>query len=136
MAKDAPDGVKLVSASLIVDDEPVPEQPANETPITETEGKVTESAQSYETLAQWTVSSDKSGVLFGIEMDSDNFAKTYFKLTIGSIIKWTDLEIQRPLNIHFSDAKLPANTVVLLEGKSNDGTAVNIWGHIEGKEVG
>lgn len=136
MAKDAPDGVKLISTTIIVDSEPVPEQPANETPISATEGKVTDDSQDYVTLATWTVSTGKSGVLFGIEMDSDNFAKTYFQLTIGGTEKWTDVELQRPLNIHFAEARLAEAAVVLLEGKSNDGTEVNMWGHIEGKEVG
>lgn len=136
MAKDAPDGVKLISTTLVVDAEPVLEQPANETPISETEGKVTDSSESYQTLATWTVSTGKSGVLYGVEMDSDNFAKTHFQLTIGGTVKWTNLELQRPLNIHFAAARLAEAATVLLEGKSNDGTSVNIWGHIEGKAVG
>lgn len=136
MAKDAPDGVKLITTTLIVDNEPVPEQPANETPISKTQGKVNNSDQSYQTLATWTVTSTKSGVLYGVELDSDNFPKTHFKLTIGGVQKWTNVEFQRPLNMHFAEARLPASTVVLLQGKSNDGTSVNMWGHIEGKEVG
>lgn len=136
MAGDAPDWVIWQQTVVTVDVTPVAEEAANETPVSKTEGKVTNSDQTYQTLATWTVTSTKVGVLYGVELYASNFSKTHFKLTIGGVVKWTDKELPAALNINMANTRLPASTVVLVEGKSNDGTSVDMWAHIEGKELG
>ena len=110
-----------------------------EVPISKTEGKITEAAQAYQTLATWTVANGKNGILYGCEFYSSNFPKTDFRLTIGGVAQWgDDIDVELPVgtNVHFADARVASGLVVLLEGRSNDGTSVDIWGLIDGKEVG
>lgn len=136
MGRDHPDGTLRTIRAEVVANVAVPEIAANETPISVTEGKVSNSDQTYQTLATWTVSAGKNGILYGTEFWSDTFGSTHFRLTIGGAEKWADVELPTGLSVFFSDARLAAGTVVLLEGKSSDGNSVNMWGHVEGKEVG
>jgi hypothetical protein len=136
MSRDHPDGTLRTIKAEVVSTLVVPEIAANETPISKTEGKVTNTDQTYQTLASWTVTADRNGVLYGIELYASSFSKARFRLTIGGVVRWTDTEWPTGLNALFADARLPAATVVLIEGKSSDGTSVDLWAHIEGKEVG
>lgn len=115
----------------------IPEQlGAAETAIIETQGKVTNTDQTYQTLATWTVSTSKLGILYGVELYASAFSKTRFRLTIGGVIKYADMEWPTAPNHFFTEARLATGAVVLLEGKSSDGTSVDMWGIMEGKEVG
>ena len=136
MGRDHPDGTLRTIKAEIVATTVVTEIAANETPISKTSGKVTNTSQVYQTLASWTVTAARNGILYGIELYSSAFSKTLFQLTIGGVVRWTDIEWPTAFTDFFSDARLAAATVVLLEGKSSDGTSVDMWGHIEGKEVG
>jgi hypothetical protein len=136
MAIDAPDYVGWTQVVEIVSTTIVPASSATETPAIKTEGKITNTDQTYQTLATWTVTADKAGILYGIELYSSSFSKTRFRLTIGGVEQYTDVEWPTAVNHFFAEARLPAETVVLLEGKSSDGTSVDMWGIIEGKEVG
>ncbi len=136
MGRDHPDGTSLTLKAELVATLVVPEIAANETPISETEGKVTTTSSSYQTLASWTVAAAKNGILYGVELYAVPFATALFQLTIGGVVQWTGIEFPTGLNMIFSEARLAAGTVVLLEGKSSDATSVSLWGHIEGKEVG
>ncbi len=135
MGRDHPDGTLRTIKAEIIANVVVPETAANEVPISKTEGKVTNSDQSYQNLATWTVPASTNGILYGAEFTSESFAHTHFRLTIGGTEQWADVELPTGLSIFFSDARLPAATVVLLEGKSSDGVTVAMWGHIEGKEI-
>lgn len=134
--KDAPDYTLWTVPTILVGSDAVPETPDTETPIVETEGKVTDSSQNYQTLATWTVSAGKAGILRTMELASDNYPKALFQLTIGGVQKFTDLELPSAWTGFMAESRLAAGTVVLLEGKSSDGTSVDLWGMIEGKEVG
>ncbi len=136
MSRDHPDGTLRTIKAEVVATTVVSEIAANETPISETEGKIANSDQTYQTLASWTVTAAKNGILYGIELYASAFSKAHFRLTIGGVQKWANVEWPTGLNIHFAESRLAAATVVLVEGKSNDGTSVDLWGHIEGKEVG
>ncbi len=135
MGRDHPDGTLRTLKAEVISDTVVTETAASETPISEIEGPVTNSDQTYQTLATWTVSADANGILYGAEFHSDTFDKTHFQLTIGGVQKWTNIELPTSMAVFFGEARLPAATVVLLEGKSSDGTEVKMWGHIEGKEI-
>ena len=136
MSRDHPAGPLQTNKADLVASTVVTEIAANETPISTTVGKVTNTNQVYQTLATWTVTAARNGVLYGIELYASLPPKALFQLTIGGVVKWTAIEFPAALPIFFGEARLPAATVVLLEGKSSDGTSVDLWGHIEGKEVG
>ena len=136
MPIDAPDYVLWSQPVEVVINTPTPLSASTETPIDVTQGKVSDSTQTYQTLATWTVAAAKTGILYGVELGASDFTKANFQLTIGGVVKWTGIEWPTFVNSHYGEARLAAGAVVLLEGKSNSGTSVDMWGHIEGKEIG
>lgn len=98
-------------------------------------GRYDGASEEYQTIVSWTVPSGKTGVLFEVSMVTSNFAKTHFKLTIGSDEQFSDKKIQAALTLPWKDNKLAAATVVLLEAKSTDGTAIVVDGSITGKTL-
>ena len=136
MAKDAPDGIKLVQATIMVGSEPIVEQPSTETVVLETEGKVSTSSSSYQTLATWTVSAGKAGILRALELASDNYSLAQFRITIGGVVAIAGWVLPDAWSGYFAECRLAAETVVLLEGKSDGATTIKLWGAIEGKEIG
>jgi len=91
--------------------------------------------QSYQEVVSWTVERGVVGELREVSMLSDTYAKTRFRLTIGGRIYFRDKTIQAPLTLPFPDNRLPAQTEVLLECKSSDGSAITVDGSISGKEL-
>uniref|UniRef100_A0A6H1ZSF3 Uncharacterized protein n=1 Tax=viral metagenome TaxID=1070528 RepID=A0A6H1ZSF3_9ZZZZ len=133
--QDAPDGTLWTQIVDVVVDIPVPGAPAHETAVTKL-ARLATSSTSYGTVVSWTVTAAKIGVLRFVEMESDNYSKTRFQLTITGIVQFTDIQIESSLTLEWPDVKLAAAAVVLLEAKSSDGTAINVDGDILGKEVG
>lgn len=129
MAHGAPDWTRQVQIVI------VEAQPEDETPVIDLH-RLTTSSTSYGTVASWTVSAGKVGVLGFIEFESDAYVKTMFQLTIGGTVYFTDVQILASLSLEFPDLRLAAATEVLLEAKSTDGTTVNVDGDIIAKEVG
>lgn len=134
MPIDAPDWTTWTQRVEVVGDTPVPEQAANEAPISRL-NKVSTSSTDYQALLSYTVPADTTTVLYGVEFFASPFNKAHLRLTIGGVVQWTDQEIPTSLNVHFSEARFAAAVVVLLEVKSTDGTAVDAWGALEGKEL-
>ena len=134
MPIDAPDWIQWTQTIEIIASLPVPVQASTEVPISRI-GDVSDSTQSYVTVLTYTVPAAKEAILYGLELYSDNWAKTRWRLTIKGTQQWADVELPVSLNMVFSEARLAAGLVILLEGKSSDGTAVRMWGHLEGKEV-
>ena len=133
--QDAPDGTVWIQHVDVVVDTPVPGAPAHETAITRL-ARLTTSSTDYGTVVSWTVSEDTMGILRFVEMESDDYEHTRFKLTIAGEEQFTDMQIEASLALEWPDVKLDAEAVVLLEAKSSDGTEVNVDGDILGKEVG
>ena len=134
MPVDAPDFTLWSQTIEVVGTTPIPEQATTETPLS-TLNDVTTISTSYVTVVTETIASDANGVLYGIELYASPINKARFRLTIAGSQKWTDKEIPLALNIHFGEARLEPGAVILLEVKSSDGTSIQAWGHIEGKEV-
>ncbi len=135
MSTGAPPWTLWQQPVITVNNAPVPEDSGKETVILETEGKVTDTSQTYQTLASWTVTALKSGKLKMLELAASDYTLALFQVTVGGVVKQTDLELPQAWNGFYADTKLEAGTVVLLEGKSSDGTSVDLWGIIEGTEV-
>ena len=136
MSRGAPDYIRSHQIVITVGKEAIAEQPISEVPILKTEGKLTTTAQTYQTLATWTVSSGKSGILRSVELASDNYPKTRFQITLAGSVVVTDWELPAAWSGYFAESRLEAGKVVKLEGKSSDGTSISLWGAIEGKEIG
>lgn len=97
-------------------------------------GSLTATATTYATVATWTVGSNRSGNLREVSLDTDNFAKTNWQLTIGGVQQFTAQVFRSPLTLPFPENLLPAAAVVLLEAASTDGTSVTAKGSISGGE--
>ena len=133
--QDAPDGTVWTEIISVVLDTPVPPSPAHEEAITKL-ARLSTSSTSYQTVVSWTVTVKKIGLLRFVEMESDDYEKTRFKLTIAGVEQFTDVQIEESLALEWPDVRLLAGKEVKLEAKSSDGTAVNVDGDILGKEIG
>lgn len=136
MAGDHPDGTGQSLQAELVGTTVVPVIAAAETPIVASQGLVTNTDQTYQALATWTVTAARNGLLYGVELYTSSWSKTRWRLSIGGVVKYTAVEWPTAVNHFFAEARLAAGTIVLLEGTSSDGTSVDMWGIIEGKEVG
>lgn len=132
---DAPDWITDVQVTVIVENKPVPSLPANEKAVTKLD-RLTTSDVEYDTVVTWTVTALKIGILRFVEMETDDYDLTRFRLTIAGVEQFTDIQIEASLALEWPDVKLAAGAIVLLEAKSSDGTEVNVDGDILGKEVG
>jgi hypothetical protein len=135
MPNDLPDYTKKIAISVVVGYDSVPVSQTSETPVVELD-RYSGSAVTYQSVVSWTVAVGKGGVLKEVSMESDNYAKTLFRLEIGGTAYFTDKTVIAPLTIPFADVSLAEGVVVELQAKSSDGTALNVDGMISGKEIG
>ena len=135
MAKDAPDGVKLVTVSVVVNSEPIVPETTTEFLVLEVD-RVTTTSTSYQTIVTHTVTAGKIFILCAAEMESDDYAHTYFKLEIGGVTIFTDKQFGNAYSPPIPALKLVAGTVVTLSCASTDGTSITVDGDIVGKEIG
>lgn len=135
MATDYPDYVRAIQITVTVEDEPTAPEPANEAAAGDA-GNYSGTDQTYQTVATWTVSTDKIGELKEILIISDDYAHTLARITIGGTVWETDWSPTSAMPIIFEDLKLAESTVVLVEAKSSDGTAIDVDALIVGKEIG
>lgn len=135
MAHGAPDWVRMVQIAVTVDLVPVvPKE--TEQRAAGGAGRLTTTSSSYQTVASWTVATGKVGELKEILILSDNYAKTLFQVTVGSVTWATDWVKLSSMPIIFEDLKLAAATIVKVEAKSSDATSVTVDAIIVGKEIG
>jgi len=133
--QDAPDGTVWITHVQVVVDTPVPEVPAHETVITKL-ARASPATTDYVTVVEWEVDEDAIGILQFVEMESDDYEHTRFKLTIAGVEQFADVQLEESLALEWPDVKLAAGDVVLLEARSTDTTEVNVDGDILGKEIG
>lgn len=110
---------------------PLPEDSGK--PIART-GSLATSALTYGTVASWTVADNRSGNLYEVSMDSSNYGKTNWRLTIAGEVHFVDQVYARTLSIVFPKNQIPEDAVIVLAAASTDGTAVTAYGEISGKE--
>ena len=135
MGFDIPDGPQPVMTVSIVAGEPTQETETTETLIIQFvayEG----TAQTNQTLATWTVATDKVGNIYEIEMASDNYPKTRFTLEVDDVAVIDDEELVGPLTLVCGGAKMPAASKFEVFARSSDGTSIKAEATIVGKEVG
>jgi hypothetical protein len=132
---DYPDGVQVVQVAVTVENELVLPTPATERAAGDA-GNYSGILQTYQTVATWTVATDKVGELKEILIISDKYTKTLAQITIAGVVWETDWSPTAAMPIIFEDLKLAAGAVVLVEAKSSDGTAIDVDALIVGKEIG
>lgn len=98
-------------------------------------GRYSGSDTTYQTVASWTVETGKIGELKEITLLSDEYDYTQFKVTVGSIVFANNWQVQAAMPLIFEDLRLPAGSVVKVEAKSTDGTAIVVDAIIVGKEI-
>ena len=135
MPTDLPDYTKKIAITVTVGVDQVPEGATTETPVCNVQ-RYSGASTTYQWIASWVVGADVIGYLAEVSLISSNYSKTLFKLDIDGAHIFTDLQIDAPLSIPFSDTKLPEATEVHLYAKSSDGTSITADGMISGKEVG
>uniref|UniRef100_A0A6M3M3U4 Uncharacterized protein n=1 Tax=viral metagenome TaxID=1070528 RepID=A0A6M3M3U4_9ZZZZ len=135
MAHGTPDWVRMVQVAVTVNNVPVVSEPATECAAGGA-GNYSGSSTSYQTVKTWTVAAGKVGELKEILIISDDYAHTVCKVTVGSVVWAIDWSPTAAMPIVFEDLKLAAATVVKVEAKSDDGTAIDVDAIIVGKEIG
>ena len=135
MAPDLPDWTTAVQVTVTVNNVPI--VPAETTEVAAGDvGRHNGTDQTYQEVAKWTISTDKIGELKEIVLLSDNYEKTYWKVTIGSVTFAEDWIVMAAIPLVFADLKLAAAAVVKVEAKSTDGTEITVDVEICGKEIG
>lgn len=135
MAKDAPDGVKLIATTVIVENEPIVETPTTEFPIA-SYGVVSTSSSSYQELVTWTVAAQRVGLLRAVEISCDNYDVAQFKLVVAGVTVFKDKKLPESFTKEFPDIRLAAASMVTLSVKSDGATTITAYADLNAKEVG
>lgn len=135
MAHGAPDWIRLIEVAVEVNLVPEQPVPANERAAGDT-GRYTGVAQTYQTVASWTVATGKVGDLKEILLLSNNWDRTVWQITVGAVVFATEWTMLLSMPILFVDLKLAAATVVKVEAKSSDGSSITVDACITAKEIG
>jgi hypothetical protein len=135
MATGAPDWVRQMVISVIVNNLPVAPSPSVNNVAGDT-GRYSGTAQTYQTVASWTVATGKVGELKEILILSSDFTKTHVQITVADVVYTTDWLVLSAIPLIWEDLKLEAGAVVLIETKSTDGTSITVDAAIVGKEIG
>lgn len=133
--QDAPDGTLWVQHVSVIVEAPVPPEPAHQWAAGDT-GKYIGSDTTYQEVASWTVTAARTGELKEILILSSNYAHTKIKITVGAVTWCEDWAPQGSMPIIFEDLKLAAGSVVKVEAKSYDSTAIEVDAIIVAKEIG
>lgn len=94
--------------------------------------------KSYQKVVSWIVGQTwekERGRLDEVSMNSDNYTKTRFRLTVEGKIFFRDLQLQSALTLPFGHPnELRRGEEVKIECKSSDGTAIVVTATITGRE--
>lgn len=135
MATGAPDWLRTVVISVVVENVPVVPVPANEAAAGGV-GNYSGTDQTYQEVVSWTVTTDKVGELKEILIITDDYDHTEIKITIDGEVWCTDWSPTSAMPIIFEDLRLAAGVEVLVEAQSDDGTAIDVDAIIVSKEIG
>jgi hypothetical protein len=117
-----------------VPDKPIIVQPSAGFPIAKV-NRYSGTDTEYQTVVEWTLPSDRKGLLDEVSMVSDSYTKTRFKLTIAGDVKFEGITLQAPLTLVWRNAEVEPTKTVLLEAKSSDGSSINVDGSVTGREI-
>jgi hypothetical protein len=85
-------------------------------------------------LLSWQIPDGYVGDLHEISVQSDNDAKTRYRITIAEIDMQIpiDRELSTPADLPWRDVKIPGPATVMVEVRSTDGTTITVDGLITG----
>jgi len=132
---DAPDWITDVQVNVVVENVPIPPVAAKERAAGGA-GNYSGVLETYQEVVTWTVATGKVGELKEILILSDDYAHTLMQITVGAVVWCTNWGPQGSMPIIFEDLKLATGTVVLVEARSDDGTAIDVDAIIVAKEIG
>ena len=135
MPNSGPPWVRQMEVVVVVENEPVPEQPGTEYAI-DSFGYYKGSAGTYQELKKWTITTDRIGVLRSVELDTDHYDVAQFRITVKGTTVLEDRKIPTPFSKEWPDIKLSEAQEVLVEVKSDGSTTIKAWCDLNGKEVG
>jgi len=135
MARGGPDGVLMIQVAVTVENEPIVPEPATEEAAGAV-GSVITTAQDWVELAKWTIPAGKVGELKEILIISEDYARTYAKITIGDITWCNNWSPTSSMPLIFEDLKLSAGQEVIVEIKVTDTVDIEVNAIIVGKEIG
>jgi predicted secreted protein len=88
-------------------------------------GSLSTSSTDYDTVASLTVgASPRRAEVIEITLQSDDYAKTNWQVTIGGTQQFTGVSFHAAITLPFRKGYLAGAEVVLVEAASTDGTAV------------
>lgn len=90
--------------------------------------------QNFVELVSWTIPIGYTGDLHEISLQSDNDAKTRWRITIAGVNQAvpTDRTLATPITWPWRDTILPGPTQVMIEVMSTDGTSITVDASITG----
>lgn len=92
---------------------------------------------SFKTVAVWKVGQVwelEHGRLDRINLASNKYASTRFRLSVLGKVLFKDLELVESLTLAFSDNELPGGEEIKIECRSSDGTSIGVHAGITGVE--
>lgn len=133
--------MQSVLAKLAVDDSIAKEAVgsiAAEQPIAVLGGNISVPTSTYVTVATWTVTSRKVGILLGLEFEcatASQYGDARFRFTVNDVVVFEDVQINASLTLAWpGGVEIAAGKTVLLEANTQ-GAALQADGDITGKEV-
>lgn len=135
MAHGTPDWVRMVQVAVTVENVPVVPEAATEWAAGGAR-KLSPLTGTYQVVKSWTVTPGKVGELKEILILSDDYAHTEVKITVGAVTWCGEWTPTASMPVIFEDLKLAGGTVVKVEARSTDGTAIEVDAIIVGKEIG
>ena len=135
MPNSGPPWVRQMEVVVVVENEPVPEQPATEYAIA-TYGVKSTSSDSYQSVKGVTCTADRIGVLRAVEISCDNYAVAQFKLVVKGVTIFEDKKLPESFTKEFPDLKLSEGQSAELFVKSDGSLTINAYCDFSYKEVG
>ena len=135
MPNSSPAWVSQVQVVVTVDNEPVAPETTTEYLIFKLD-RYSGVEQTYQTIVTHTVTAGRIFVFTAVEMESDDYAHTHFKLEIGGAVTFEDKIFETAYSPPIPAMRYAAGIVITLSCKSTDGSPINVDGDIIGKELG
>ena len=96
-------------------------------------GSYTGLDSTYQTLASWTITSGKTGILKEVAFTVDS--TSLFQLDIDGTNLFTDFSPNADCSISFPNTQLSSGSIITLSVKSDGATTITVYGFISGGEV-
>lgn len=135
MPNSSPPWVRQVQVTVIVENEPVPEQSSTEYAL-DTYGYVSTSSATLQTLFSRTVPSGRVGILDEIEMSCDDYDTAQWEIIVKGVTVLDSETIPESFTKSFPSLHLAAAESLTVKVKSDGTATIKAWCDVSYKEVG